>query len=77
MIKETSTQKVYMNIPTDLINTVISVEQDDGQMIKIEGQKAIKIICSRMKWEGKRLLRIINPRNIDCLFKLTTSDPKD
>ena len=65
-----------MNIPTDLINTVISVEQD-GQTIKIEGQKAIKIICSRMKWEGERLLRIINQSNIDCLFEMKTTDPDD
>ena len=38
---------------------------------------AIKIICSRIKWESERILRIVNESNIDCLFEMRTSDPDD
>lgn len=31
---------------------------------------AIKIICSRIKWEDERILRIVNESNLDCLFEM-------
>ena len=42
-----------------------------------EGQGAIQIICSRTKWYSERRLLIINESNIECIFELSTTDPKD
>lgn len=57
-----------MYIPSDLINTSWN---------KNEGEMAIKIICSRIKWEDERILRIINESNLDCLFEMCSTDPND
>ena len=67
-IKEAETQFLYMYIPSDLINT--SWNQSEGEM-------AIKIICSRIKWESERVLRIVNESNLDCLFEMRSIDPED
>ena len=67
-IKEAETQFLYMYIPSDLINT--SWNQSEGEM-------AIKIICSRIKWESERVLRIVNESNLDCLFEMRSTDPED
>ena len=57
-----------MYIPSDLIST---------KWNKNEGEMAIKIICSRIKWEDERILRIINESNLDCLFEMCSTDPDD
>ena len=67
-IKEAETQFLYMYIPSDLISTAWN---------QSEGEMAIKIICSRIKWESERVLRIINESNIDCLFEMQSTDPED
>ena len=38
---------------------------------------ALKMICSRIKWENDRQIRIINESNLDCLFEMTSYDPHD
>ena len=58
-----------MRIPQSLINMC---EWDYAA-----GQGAIQIICSRVKWESERRLRIINEGNIECIFEMCTSDPDD
>ena len=68
IIRECETQNVYLRIPKDLLNTVWN-----GR----EGEGAIKIICSRMTWLSERVLRIVNEENLDCLFEMTSTDPKD
>ena len=57
-----------MYIPNDLISFVWN---------QTEEQDAIKLILSRIKWHDERTLRIINASNIDCLFELSSTDPKD
>ena len=57
-----------MYIPSDLIST---------QWNKNEGEEAIKIICSRIKWEDERILRIVNESNLDCLFEMCYKGPVD
>ena len=58
-----------MYLPGDLVSTSFGTES--------EGQKAIQIICSRMKWETERRLRIVNESNLDCLFEMRNDDPDD
>ena len=58
-----------MYLPGDLVSTSFGAES--------EGQKAIQIICSRMKWEDERRLRIVNESNLDCLFEMRNKDPDD
>jgi len=57
-----------MNIPNDLLST---------EWNKISGENALKIITSRIKWEDEDVLRIVNAANLDCLFKLSSTDPTD
>ena len=71
-IKVTKTQYVYMYLPGDLVSTSFGSES--------EGQKAIQIICSRIKWEddpNEKRLRIVNESNLDCLFEMRNDDPND
>ena len=68
VIKNTKTQHIYMNIPSDLL----SVEWN-----KISGENAFKIITSRIKWEDENVLRIVNAANLDCIFQLSSTDPSD
>ena len=58
-----------MIIPNDLV----SMEEWDYA----EGQGAIQIICSRTMWYSEKQLLIINESNIECIFDLCTTDPKD
>ena len=58
-----------MIIPNDLV----SMEEWDYA----EGQGAIQIICSRTMWYSERQLLIINESNIECIFDLCSTDPKD
>ena len=58
-----------MYLPGDLLSTSFGSES--------EGQKAIQIICSRIKWEDERRLRIVNESNLDCLFEMKNNDPED
>ena len=67
-IKESATQLIYMFIPSDLVST---------QWDKNENEMAYKIICSRIKWEDERILRIVNESNLDCLFEMCYKGPKD
>ena len=68
IIKESRSQDVYMSIPCDLLSTAW------GSM---DSEKAIKIICSRFKWESERIFRIVNIENLDCVFEMCSSDPSD
>ena len=68
VIRETSTQFIYMYIKRDLIST---------DWLQIKGEQAIKIICSRFKWESENRLRFVNASNLDCIFEIRTTDPKD
>ena len=43
----------------------------------MQGEKAIRIICSRFKWVTDTQIRILNESNIDCLFDICTDDPED
>ena len=61
-----------MYLPGDLVSTSFGSES--------EGQKAIQIICSRIKWEddpNEKRLRIVNESNLDCLFEMRNDDPND
>ena len=69
MVKVARTQHVYMYVPGDLISTSFGNEN--------EGEMALKIICSRIKWENERQLRIVNESNLDCLFEMKSHDPND
>ena len=69
LIRKTRTQEIYMIIPNDLV----SMEEWDYA----EGQGAIQIICSRTMWYSEKQLLIINESNIECIFDLCTTDPKD
>jgi hypothetical protein len=68
LIRKTSTQEVYLRIPTDLINTVLNQTNEKA---------GISIICSRIKWESERILRIVNQSNLDCFFELSSTDRTD
>lgn len=57
-----------MEIPKDLIDTAWN---------KMEGEFALKLILSRIKWKGDRIIHIINASNIDCYFELSSTDPSD
>ena len=57
-----------MYIKRDLIST---------DWLQIKGEQAIKIICSRFKWESENRLRFVNASNLDCIFEIRTTDPKD
>ena len=67
-IKKTETMHVYLSIPNDLL----SIEYDGMQ-----GMASIKMILSRMRWEGEDLLRIVNTSSMDCIFQMATTDPED
>ena len=58
-----------MYVPGDLISTSFGSITD--------GEMALKIICSRIKWENEKQLRIINESNLDCLFEMRSHDPED
>ena len=68
VIKESKNQFVYYTFPRDLINTLWNNNS---------GEKALKIIASRFKWQEEHVIRIINRSNIDCIFELTSTDPTD
>ena len=39
-----------------------------------QGEGAIQIIASRIKWDSETMLRIINEGNIECIFEICTSE---
>ena len=57
-----------MEIPKDLIDTAWN---------KMEGEFALKLILSRIRWKTDRIIHIVNASNLDCYFELCTSDPED
>ena len=57
-----------MEIPKDLIDTAWN---------KMQGEFALKLILSRIKWKTDRIIHIVNASNLDCYFELCTSDPED
>ena len=70
-ILESETRHVYMNIPNDL--------QSTGWKYLNQNQ-ALKLICSRFRWESERIFRIVNESNLDCLFEMKydeTNYPED
>lgn len=60
-IKEAKTQRIFLNIPRDLLNT---------DWNKMSGEAAIKIITSRFMWLSDDTFRIIMQGDLDCMFKL-------
>jgi len=68
MIRDARTQHIYMHIPGDLLRT------NWGNM---DGLPAIKLILSRLSWFNERTLRIVNEGNLDCLYEMCSTDPKD
>lgn len=34
-------------------------------------------MCSRISWEDENIIRVINESNLDCLFEICSTDPKD
>ena len=66
LIRETRTQDVYLEIPQSMVNMQ---EWDHAQ-----GEGAIQIIASRIKWDSETMLRIINEGNIECIFEICTSE---
>ena len=43
----------------------------------LRGERALKLIYSRFKWESESRLRFINSANLDCIFEIRSTDPKD
>ena len=68
MIKETESEYIYFNVPKDLMST---------NWNNLVGESALKIICSRFKWESERVFRVVNSSNLDCLFEICSSDKLD
>ena len=67
-IIETANRFVYINIPTDLLNT---------SWFNLESKKAIQLIVSRFKWVDNKIFRFVNKSNLDCMFEMCTDDPQD
>ena len=67
-IRECRNQHIYMVIPKDLIDTAWN---------KMEGELALKIILSRIRWKTDRIIHIINASNLDCYFEISSTDPTD
>ena len=65
MIREVDGQKLYMNIPKDLLKT-----QWRGQ----SGWKAIQIIVSRFQWVTESVIRFVNESNLDCLLEIVPNE---
>ena len=53
-------------------NDLISTEWTDSS-----GDKAILLILSRFKWVSDKRIRFINRSNLDCIFEIKTTDPRD
>ena len=67
-ILQSSNRYIYMKLPPDLLSTSWN---------NLDNKQALQLICSRFKWESERRFRVINRGNLDCLFEMCTTDPKD
>ena len=65
MIREVDGQKLYMNIPKDLLKMHWRGHSNE---------KAIKLIVSRFQWVTEEVIRFVNESNLDCLLEITTDD---
>ena len=43
----------------------------------MEGEPALKLILSRIKWKSDRIIHIVNASNLDCYFELCSTDESD
>ena len=57
-----------MNIPNDLISLAINNEVS---------KLTIELLFSRIKWVDERTIRVLNSSNMDCLFKMASTDDED
>ena len=57
-----------MKIPKDLLNTTWNQKDGEGP---------IKIICSRLTWVSESRICIINEENLDAIFDICSTDPRD
>ena len=68
MIRQTCDASIYLKIPYDLLDTSYKMTM---------GELSIKMICSRIRWESEKRLRIVNQNDLDCIFEICTTDPED
>jgi len=61
VVRQTSTQEVYLELPTDLINTDWS---------GVSERMSIHMIFTHLKWESETSIRIVTQSRLDCILQM-------